>query len=220
MSRIDNYPSVIWISPKHSTCPSGKLRTTITSPKAKSTSPGLLTRRSLHVVLGALDFKGSEHWAPFSFLWAQPYHICPWGQCPIKKWEANSFYVKRDKTVDVTPRRLFMSHSPFNGANFCGEETGHSKSPGKQIWKLIWNKQKITVWSYWPYIYDEWLSKYSIQWCCFPVWELQKQCPLTVPSGKDLTCCNSLPTREESFLTRKEYAICRLPCQIQTYSLG
>ena len=41
ISRIDYHPTVIWISQKHSTCPSGKLRTKITSPIAKSTSPGL-----------------------------------------------------------------------------------------------------------------------------------------------------------------------------------
>ena len=41
ISRIDYIPSVIWISPKNSTCPSGKLRTKITSPIAKSTSPWL-----------------------------------------------------------------------------------------------------------------------------------------------------------------------------------
>ena len=32
-------PSLIWISPKNFTCPSGKLRTNISSPIAKSTSP-------------------------------------------------------------------------------------------------------------------------------------------------------------------------------------
>ena len=42
ISRIDYYPSVIWIAQKNSTCPLGKLRTKITSPIAKSTSPGLL----------------------------------------------------------------------------------------------------------------------------------------------------------------------------------
>ena len=42
ISRIDYNPSVIWISQKNSTCPSGKLRTKITSPIAKSTSSGLL----------------------------------------------------------------------------------------------------------------------------------------------------------------------------------
>ena len=41
INRIDYHPSVIWISPKNCTCPSGKLRTKITSPIAKSTSPGL-----------------------------------------------------------------------------------------------------------------------------------------------------------------------------------
>ena len=41
ISRIDYSASVIWIFPKYSTCPSGKLRTKITSPIAKSTSPRL-----------------------------------------------------------------------------------------------------------------------------------------------------------------------------------
>ena len=41
ISRIDCNPSVIWISPKNSTCPSGKLSTKITSAIAKSTSPRL-----------------------------------------------------------------------------------------------------------------------------------------------------------------------------------
>ena len=71
---------------------------------------------------------------------------------------------------------------------------------------------------YWPYIYTEWLSKYSIRWCCQPVQELQKQCPPTFPKGKTLTCPNFLPACEKSFLTRKEYAyIWRLPHQIATY---
>ena len=41
ISSIDYNPCVIWIPPKNSTC-QGKLRTKITSPMAKSTSPGLL----------------------------------------------------------------------------------------------------------------------------------------------------------------------------------
>ena len=39
ISRIDYNPSVIWISQKNFTCPSGKLRTYISSPIAKPTSP-------------------------------------------------------------------------------------------------------------------------------------------------------------------------------------
>lgn len=46
------------------------------------------------------------------------------------------------------------------------------------------------------------------------------KCPPTVHNGKSLTCCNSLPACNKSFLTRKEYAICRLPRQIETHSLG
>ena len=42
ISRIDYNPSVIWISPQNSTFPSCKLKTKITSPIAKSTSPRLL----------------------------------------------------------------------------------------------------------------------------------------------------------------------------------
>ena len=38
---INYNPSVTWIFPKSSTCPSGMLRTKLTNPVAKSTSPGL-----------------------------------------------------------------------------------------------------------------------------------------------------------------------------------
>ena len=42
------------------------------------------------------------------------------------------------------------------------------------------------------------------------------------PHGKSFNLLQnySLPVCEKSFLTRKEYAICRSPCQIETYSLG
>ena len=41
-----------------------------------------------------------------------------------------------------------------------------------------------------------------------------------VPTRNHLKWCNSFPAREKSFLTIKEYAICKLPCQIDTYSLA
>ena len=31
-------------------------------------------------------------------------------------------------------------------------------------WESIWNEHKIIACRYWPYIYAEWLSKYSIRW--------------------------------------------------------
>ena len=45
-----------------------------------------------------------------------------------------------------------MSHSPFNGADFCEEGTGHFRSSGELIWKLIWNERKIIFGSCWPFI--------------------------------------------------------------------
>ena len=81
----------------------------------------------------------------------------------IKKWVLSMS--KKDKMVDDAPRRLCKYHPHLNGANFCGEGTSHFRSSGGQIWKLIWNEQKIVAWSYGPYIYAKWLSKYSIRWC-------------------------------------------------------
>ena len=62
------------------------------------------------------------------------------------KWRMS----KKGKLVDGTPRRLCMSHSPFNGAVFCGEGMGHFRSFSKLVWKSIWNEHKIIAWSYWP----------------------------------------------------------------------
>ena len=143
----------------------------------------------------------------------------------LRKMEAASSVQQKDNMVVGTPRRLCMSHSSCNEANFCRKGCSHFRSSGEQIWKLIWNECKIIAQSYWPYMYTKWLSKfiskYSIRWCCQPVQELQKQCHPAVPKGKALTCCNFLPACEESFLTRKEYAyIWRSPHQIETYSLA
>ena len=57
------------------------------------------------------------------------------------------------KIVDGSPRSRCMSHFPFNGADFCGEGTGHFRSSCECISKSIWKEQKIIAWSYWPYIY-------------------------------------------------------------------
>ena len=93
----------------------------------------------------------------FAFSWAARE-----GNTQSKKWEATFFlrYVKKDKMADGTPRRLCVSHSPFNGADFCGEGMGHFRSSGEHIWKSIWNEHKIITWSIWPYIYAEWLLNF------------------------------------------------------------
>ena len=41
-----------------------------------------------------------------------------------------------------------------------------------------------------------------------------------VSTRNHLKWCNSLPACEKSFVTIKEYAICKLPCQIETYPIA
>ena len=36
----------------------------------------------------------------------------------------------------------FASYSLLNGADICGEGTGHFRSSGKQKWKSNWTEQK------------------------------------------------------------------------------
>ena len=92
---------------------------------------------------------------------------CLWVQRPIKKWVSSM--PKKDKMVDGAPRKLCVSHPHFMGLILARR----GRSSGEQTWKLIWNEHKIIAWSYWPYIYTEWLSKYSIWWCSWPAWQLQ-----------------------------------------------
>ena len=68
-------------------------------------------------------------------------------------WAAVAPSYGMGKIVDGSPRSRCMSHFPFNGADFCGEGTGHFRSSCECISKSIWKEQKIIAWSYWPYIY-------------------------------------------------------------------
>ena len=61
---------------------------------------------------------------------------------------------KKDKIADDSPTRRLVSHSPFSWGRFLLEGDGYFRSSGEQIWKSIWNKHKITAWSYWPYIHS------------------------------------------------------------------
>ena len=129
------------------------------------------------------------------------------------KWRMS----KKDKMGDGTPRRLCMSHSPFNGAVFRRKGTGYFRSFSKLVWKSIWNEHKIIACSYWPYMTpNDYLSivfhlAVSLHGSCrnnaLP-WSAREKLQL-------------FPACEKSFLsiTRKEYAICRLLRQIETYLL-
>ena len=108
----------------------------------------------------------------------------------------------------------------LNGADICGEGTGHFRSSGEQKWKLNWSEQKklrgviapiSTPNDYLETVVDDVVS---------PRWS-KKKCPPTVPSEK-LQLDGILSLRVKSFLTRlqERNAICRSPRQIETYSLG
>lgn len=46
---------------------------------------------------------------------------------------------------------LTFFHSPFNGAHFYSERTGHFMSSGEPTLELIWHKHKIIALSYWSW---------------------------------------------------------------------
>ena len=109
--------------------------------------------------------------------------------------EISSICVQEDKMADGTPRRLCVSHSPLNGADFCGEGTGHFRSSGELTRKSIWNEHKIIAWSLGPMkTANNYLNTVFVDVVSLCLQDLQKQCPPTVPTRKALTCCNSLPS--------------------------
>ena len=66
---IDYNPSVIWISSKNSTCPSGKLLTKITSLIAKSTSHGLSDMTFFAWWSWWTGYRCCNIWSPFLHTW-------------------------------------------------------------------------------------------------------------------------------------------------------
>ena len=106
-----------------------------------------------------------------------------------------------DNMVDGSPRRRCVSHSRFLRAHYCGEERDLFKSSGEQIWSLFGTNTKSLRGVTGP-LFAEWLSNYSpsmMLLACAGTAET------TVPTGKALTCCNSLPACKMFFLTRKDY---------------
>ena len=86
--------------------------------------------------------------------------------CPFKgnAQSRNTSCSYRKKTKWRTEFLENCSCPSSPGADFCVEGTRYFRSSGEQTWKSIWNEHKIILWSYWPYICAELLSKYSIRW--------------------------------------------------------
>ena len=87
----------------------------------------------------------------------------PLGQSPI------AIYVpsvsKKYKLANGTPRSFACPiMAPLQWGWFCVEGAVHFMSSScEQIWKSIRNEHKIIAWSYWLYVYAEWLSKYNLR---------------------------------------------------------
>ena len=135
-----------------------------------------------------------------------------WAACGAQFWNGLSLF-KNDKMADGSPGRRYVSHSHFNGANFCWEGKGHFGSSGEQIWKSIWDEHKIIAWSYWSYIRAEWLSKYSIRWCYFCLGgscrNIAPPPPPDGPHGKTFNLYRLLRFSPCVCKVLPEYAICR-----------
>ena len=65
-----------------------------------------------------------------------------WAACGAQFWNLLSLF-KNDKMADGSPWRRYVSHSHFNGANFCWEGKGHFGSSGEQIWTRFGTNTKL-----------------------------------------------------------------------------
>ena len=112
-----------------------------------------------------------------------------------------------------------MSHSPFNGTDFVGRGLvilghlvnrfgGQFGTNTKLLHEVI---DPISV----PNDYLNTVFNDVVSLCG----SCRKNALSWAPQEKLKTCCNSLPVCKKVFLASKEYAICRLPHQIETYSL-
>ena len=118
--------------------------------------------------------------------------------------------------ADRNPRRLCMSHSPFNGADFVGRERVISGHPANRFGSGFGLNTKLLQKIIDPIsVPNDYLNTVFND-----VVSLGGSCRKNAhPQEKLKTCCNSLPVCKKVFLASKEYAICRLPHQIETYSL-
>ena len=96
---------------------------------------------------------------------------------------------KRQNGGRNSPKALRVPF-PLNGADFCGEGTGHFRSSSEKIWNSIWKDAKSLRGVIGPISTpNDYLTTVLNDAC-----QLQKHFPPTVPMAKALTCCNSLPS--------------------------
>ena len=142
----------------------------------------------------------------------------PWA--PIMDWAFSVEKKKQNKKADGSPRRRYVSHSLFNRADSCGEGTGISGCLTNRFGSRFGTSTKLFRGVIGPIstpndslnaVFDDIISLCgSCRNNAFP----------RSPREKLQLVAILLPACDGSFLTIKEYAICRSPHQTGTYSLA
>ena len=139
---------------------------------------------------------------------------------------------KKDKMADGSPRRFCVSHSPFKGADYCGEKLGRGRVISGRLANRFGSR----------FGRNTELLRGVIGPISSPSDYLDTACdddddddddddagaaetvPSQFPREKlqlvSLACYISLSACGKSFLTRREYALCRSPYRTESYSFG
>ena len=145
-----------------------------------------------------------------------------WASCSPQLWIglSQSKKKKQNKKADGSPRRRYVSHSLFNRADFCGEGTGISGGLTNRFGSRFGTNTKLfrgvigpisTPNDYLHAVFDDIISLCgSCRNNALPRPPREKLQLVAIP----------LPACDGSFLTIKEYAICRSLHQTGTYSLA
>ena len=119
---------------------------------------------------------------------------------------------KKNKKADGSPRRRYVSHSLFNRADSCGERTGISSRFGTStklfrgvIGPISTPNDSLNA------VFDDIISLCG---------SCRNNALPRSPREKLQLVAILLPACDRSFLTIKEYAICRSPHHTGTYSLA
>ena len=146
-----------------------------------------------------------------------------WASCSPQLWTglSQSKKKKQNKKADGSARRRYVSHSLFNRADSCGEGTGISgRCLTNRFGSRFGTSTKLfrgvigsisTPNDYLNAVFDDIISLCG---------SCRNNALPRPPREKLQLVAILLPACDGSFLTIKEYAICRSPHQTGTYSLA
>ena len=145
-----------------------------------------------------------------------------WASCSPQLWIGLSPSKKKtkNKMADGSPRRRYVSHSLFNRADSCGEGTGISGRLTNRFGSRFGTSTKLFRGVIGPISTpNDYLNAvfYDIINLCG---SCRNNALPRSPREKLQLVAILLPACDRSFLTIKEYAICRSPHHTGTYSLA